>query len=199
MVVDNSIVGKDIEKSDLKFKLYIHIAQFIIYSVYLIYVIKYYRKIIQKAIKAVFVSFWLMSLISIIICRLVYSHTWPLSIYSTFVRVNLAINLILMYKILFLLKRVELQINPKYQTAQEILKILTKMVKTERIYLAINTTLVILMILFDRSVIPDYFERIERYFFYILSFMMLILDIYLNYFFYRMISFFLNIMIKSTK
>ena len=76
-------------------------------------------------------------IISIVISGFCAYGTWDLSNYSTYGRVKMAINFILMYKILFLLKRVELQINPKYKTTDEILKILTKMIRTERLYLGL--------------------------------------------------------------
>lgn len=51
-------------------------------------------------------------------------------------------SLICLYKVLFMLKRVELQINPKYKTIKRIIHILKRQRHVEKSFLAINIIVV---------------------------------------------------------
>ena len=70
---------------------------------------------------------------------------------ATFERTNFCLFLIIMYKLLYSLKRVEFQINPKFTSPETVLKALKRHQKIERVFITISALIVIFILVISIS------------------------------------------------
>lgn len=64
-------------------------------------------------------------------------------------RLILAVKLTLLYKLLFILRRVEIQMDHTYETSEQVLKQIVKLINIERLYLSIYVLLTVGVLAFS--------------------------------------------------
>lgn len=187
--------------ANLKIYSFLYTGEVIVFTILFCKVYHNHWDIMQTKLKCTLLLFELLLIAAWINTGVMYwaftsstLRTRYLAYVETFVfdNINGSIFLILFFKVLFTFKQVEVQINPKYESADRILETLQKFRVTERLTLSIKAVMALLAVTMWVTSHKSNEQKVIQFVNTIVIYSLFFLNLYLVSYFHRMAMFYIN-------
>lgn len=193
---------------DMKVQFFFEFIQVVVYTYLFYHMMEKNSGRLQRQMKVMLITFEVLLIVSLLVSGLVAFYLdntmtkyerW--NVHLGYGQFNRSVFLILFFKVLFAFKKVELQINPEYDSLPQIIGILRKQVLIERFFLGVYALLIVsslyVIVLLHRVSLMKH--RHIWVFYVIDSLLVAGVGFYLLCYFYRMASFFIRLLEQNNQ